>query len=61
MLLFFSVELKGGLFVLKIDLGNGVDEVVSDYKKINDGAMHKIKINYTTNVCTIATVSGCNY
>jgi hypothetical protein len=42
-----SAELRDGYVVLKIDLGYGPEEVVSKYKKINDGAMHKIKINYT--------------
>jgi hypothetical protein len=44
---FVSAELRDGYVVLKIDLGYGPEEVVSKYKKINDGAMHKIKINYT--------------
>ncbi|RZB41083.1 DE-cadherin, partial [Asbolus verrucosus] len=45
---FMSLELRDGYIVLKIDLGYGPEEVVSKYKRINDGAMHKIRINYKT-------------
>ncbi|EFA11594.1 DE cadherin-like protein [Tribolium castaneum] len=44
---FMSVEMRGGFVVLKVDFGDDTEEFISDYKKINDGGSHKIKINYT--------------
>lgn len=49
---FISLELKKGLPLLLLNTGSGKEEIYIDrIRKLNDGALHSIKIDYSYGVC----------
>lgn len=59
---FISLELKKGLPLLLLNTGSGREEIyIEKIRKLNDGALHSIKIDYSYSVSYFTKLWICSY